>query len=124
MLSYTNTGRSLLLGISSLRALSKVYVNPDTLESSMAVNWWNPADPNPVPFVGSLRFVWVNDAVALLFGFQERWKIPARVSDVFNVKYCNEEESSNPCLGKASQYREEFIQERKTSFAILQRCIW
>lgn len=58
LLSYTNTRRSLLLGISRLGALPKVYLSPDILESSVAVNWWNPAEPNPVPFVGSPHFVW------------------------------------------------------------------
>lgn len=57
LLSYTNIGRSLLLGISHLGALPKVYLSADMLESSVAVNWWNPADPNPVPFVGSPHFV-------------------------------------------------------------------
>lgn len=33
--------------------------------------------------------------------------------------YCNERESSNPCLGKASQYW-EFLWERKSLFAELQ----
>ena len=41
------------------------------------------------------------------------------VPDVFNVKYCNETESSNPFLGKASQYQ-EFLWERKSLFAELQ----
>lgn len=34
--------------------------------------------------------------------------------------YGNEAESSNPCLGKASEYWEEFLWERDSLFAKLQ----
>lgn len=38
--------------------------------------------------------------------------------------YCDEAESSNPCLGKASQYQEEFLWQRKCLFANLQTQMW
>lgn len=43
--------------------------------------------------------------------------MPTSVSDVFTVKYCHKTESSNPCLGKASQYQGEFLWKRKSLFA-------
>lgn len=47
--------------------------------------------------------------------------MPTSVSDVFTVKYCNETESSNLCLGKAAQYLEKFLWERRSLFAELQK---
>jgi len=51
--------------------------------------------------------------------------MPTTVSSVFTVKNCNiETESSNLCLGKASQYWEEFLWERRTCFSELQKQMW
>lgn len=54
--------------------------------------------------------------------------MPASVSAssavLYTVKqdtvYRNKAESSNPCLGKAALYWEEFLRERKSLFAELQ----
>lgn len=41
-----------------------------------------------------------------------------------DIVYCNEAESSNPCLGKAAQYWEGFLWETKSFFAELQNHMW
>lgn len=58
--------------------------------------------------------------------------MPTSVSDSSTVLYtvkqdivfCNEVESLNSCLGKASQYWEEFLWERRLLLAELQTQMW
>lgn len=79
---------------------------------------------NPLPSLRLPHILWMSQGTVLFspWFLGEVEDASSTVLDTVkeDIVCCNVAESSNPCLGKAAQYWEGFLWERKSSFAELQ----